>query len=385
MFVASLFSLAALLVYAPILDGGFIWDDADFIVENPLNRDPGGLWKIWASFTANDYWPLTYSAFWLEWRLWGTAVRGYHLVNVLLHVTAACLLAAIFRRLAVRGWWLAALLFVVHPVNVECVAWMAQQKTLLATVLLFAATLAFLRARTRPGVWNADDTLALAAFALALLAKTSVVTFPIAIVGWEWFRRRLDATAVARSTPFFVAALIGGLLTIACNAAHETGVVHDKTLADRIAGAFMAVWSYIGKAILPVNLCFVYPRWQIDPGSMAGWLPALACAGTAALVASLPKSIGGPLAAGVGWYVVMLAPAVGIVDIYFLSYAPVADHYQYQSLPGILAAVVHLATLAFTRIAAHAASSGGVWWRGAGVAACAATTIALASAARARA
>ena len=81
LFVASLFSLAALLVYAPILDGGFIWDDADFIVENPLNRDPGGLWKIWASFTANDYWPLTYSAFWLEWRLWGSPL-GRHRPNL---------------------------------------------------------------------------------------------------------------------------------------------------------------------------------------------------------------------------------------------------------------------------------------------------------------
>lgn len=383
--IGVLLSAGALFVYAPALDGGFIWDDADFIVENPLNRDPGGLWKIWASFTANDYWPLTYSAFWLEWRLWGTAVRGYHLVNVVLHVTAGCLLAALLRGLAVQGWWLAALLFVVHPVNVECVAWIAQQKTLLATTLVFASALAYLRARSRPGAWNGGDTVALATFMLALLAKTSVVAFPFALLGWERLSRRIDRVALARTAPFFGAALLGGLLTLACNAVHETGTVHDKGLTERIAGAFAAAWFYLGKALVPVDLCFVYPRWRIDPGSVAGWLPAAAWAAAVAAWRALPRSVGRPLAAGLGWYLIMLAPATGIVDIYFLSYAPVADHYQYQSLPGILAAVVHLATLAFTRVAVNASSSGDRWWRVAGVAACAAATIALASAARARA
>ena len=377
-------SAGALFVYAPALDGGFIWDDADFVVENPLNRDPSGLLKIWASFTAPDYWPLTYSVFWLEWRLWGTAVRGYHLVNLCLHVTAGCLLAAILRRLSVRGWWLAAALFVVHPVNVECVAWIAQHKTLLATTLLFASALAYLRARSRPGAWNAGDAAALATFMLALLAKTSVVTFPFALLGWEWLSRRVDRAALARIVPFFGAALLGGALTLACNAVHETGTVHDKGLAERIAGAFRADWFYLGKALVPAELCFVYPRWRVDPWSVAGWLPAAAWATALAAVAALPRSFGRPLAAGLGWYLIMLAPATGIVDIYFLSYAPVADHYQYQSLPGVLAAVVHVAALAVSKLAAVLPASAG-WWRVGVAAACAAATLTLATAARARA
>lgn len=382
--VVATLAAAGWFVYAPALDGGFIWDDTDFILENPLNRDAGGLWKIWATFTAADYWPVTYSAFWLEWRLWGSAVRGYHLVNLALHVAAGGLLAAILHHLAVRGWWIVAALFVVHPVNVECVAWMAQQKTLLATTLLFASALAYLRARSRPGVWNGGDTAALAAFVLALLAKTSVVAYPCALLGWEWLHRRLDRVALARTAPFFAASLIGGALTIACNAFHETGTVHDKDLAERFAGAFAAAWFYLGKALVPNELCFVYPRWRIDPGSVVGWVPAAAWAAALAAVAALPQAFGRPLATGLAWYLIMLAPATGIVDIYFLSYAPVADHYQYQSLPGVLAAVVHVAALTFSQLAAHLPVTA-PWWRFTGAAACAAATITLATAARTRA
>lgn len=382
--VVATLAAAAWFVYAPALDGGFIWDDADFIFENPLNRDNGGLWKIWATFAAADYWPLTYSAFWLEWRLWGTAVRGYHLVNLALHVAAGGLLAAILCCLSVRGWWLAATLFVVHPVNVECVAWMAQQKTLLATTLLFTSALAYLRARSRPTVWNGGDTAALAAFVLALLAKTSVVAFPCALLGWEWLHRRIDRIALARTAPFFGAALIGGALTIACNALHETGTVHDKDLAERVAGAFAADWAYLLKAFVPKELCFVYPRWRIDPGSIVGWLPAAAWAAALAVVAVLPQPYRRPLAAGLGWYLIMLAPATGIVDIYFLSYAPFADHYQYQSLPGVLAAVVHVAAFTLSQLVAKLPAFA-TWWRLTGAAACAAATMTLAIAARTRA
>lgn len=340
--LALVLGASAVAVYFPCLRGELIWDDHYFIEDNPFNRDAAGLAAIWTTFTAADYWPLTYSAFWVEWRLWGAAVLPYHIVNLILHLTTGMLLAEILRRLAVRGWWLTALLFVVHPVNVECVAWIAQQKTLLATALLFAATLAFVVARSCPGTWNACDTLALVAFVLALLSKTSVVTFPIALLGYEQLTRRIDRTAIVRAAPFFIAALVGGLLTVACNAAHGTDVVHDRGLAERIAGAFTAGWFYLGKALVPIDLCFIYPRWHIAPGSITAWLPAAAWAGSLAGVVALSRWIGQPLLAGVGWYLVMLVPALGLIDIYFLSFAPAADHYQYQSLPGVLAAVVHV-------------------------------------------
>jgi tetratricopeptide (TPR) repeat protein/uncharacterized protein YhhL (DUF1145 family) len=334
---------AACVVYAPAIDGGLIWDDVQvFVTENPLNRDLAGLVAIWTSFKAVDYWPLAYSAFWVEWRLWGEHPRGYHLVNLGLHVQAAILLALLLRRLAVRGWWLAALLFVVHPVNVEAVAWISQQKTLLATTLMFASGLLYLRARQGARASDGVQFLASGVFALAMLAKTSVVAFPVALLGYEALDRGINRSTLMRLLPFFLVAIAGGALTLACNAAHDTGAVHDRGLAERVAGMGAAAWFYAYKAVWPTNLCFVYPRWDIDPWRASDWLPSLAwLAVLTAAWSAVSRSWGRATLAGLGWYLLMLAPASGIVDIYFLSYAPVADHYQYPALPGLLALISH--------------------------------------------
>jgi len=341
--LVAVLGTAACVVYAPAIDGGLIWDDVQvFVTENPLNRDLAGLVAIWTSFTAVDYWPLAYSAFWVEWRLWGADPRGYHLVNIGLHVQAATLLALLLRRLAVRGWWLAALLFVVHPVNVEAVAWISQQKTLLATTLMFASGLLYLRARQGLERRTGCELLASGVFALALLAKTSVVAFPVALLGYEALDRGINGATLMRLLPFFLVAIACGALTLACNAVHDTGVVHDRGLAERVAGMSAAAWFYACKAVWPTNLCFVYPRWDIDPWRARDWLPSLAWLAVLTVAwAAFSRSWGRATLAGLGWYLLMLAPASGIVDIYFLSYAPVADHYQYPALPGLLALITH--------------------------------------------
>ena len=348
---------AACVVYAPAIDGGLIWDDVQvFVTENPLNRDLSGLVTIWTSFAAVDYWPLVYSAFWVEWQLWGEAPRGYHLVNIGLHIGAATVLALVLRRLAVRGWWVAALLFVVHPVNVEAVAWISQQKTLLSTALMLASGLLYLRAGQGSGRRPGGDLPALAVFTLALLAKTSVVAFPVALLGYEALERGISRATLMRLLPFFLVAILGGSLTIACNAAHDTGAVHDRDLATRVAGMGAAGWFYAGKAVWPVDLCFVYPRWDIDPRRAVDWLPCLAWIIVLTVAYRGIRSWGRAVLAGVGWYLLMLAPASGIVDIYFLTYAPVADHYQYPALPGLLALLSHGLTVA--------AGRGIAWLRG---------------------
>ncbi|HEX3728608.1 MAG TPA: hypothetical protein VHV47_02300, partial [Opitutaceae bacterium] len=113
---------AALLAYLPALRGGFIWDD-DGHVTRPDLRSLGGLARIWTEPGATQqYYPVLHSAFWLEHRLWGDAPLEYHLLNVLLHATAACLFVALLRKLAVPGALLAGFLFALHPVGVESVA-----------------------------------------------------------------------------------------------------------------------------------------------------------------------------------------------------------------------------------------------------------------------
>src|ERR1700688_2028205 len=116
---AALLFCATLVAYLPALNGALLWDD-DGHVTSPELQSLHGLWRIWFDLGATQqYYPLLHSAFWVEHKLWGDAVLGYHLTNVLLQASAACLVVLIMRRLALPGAWLAAFIFVLHPVCVE--------------------------------------------------------------------------------------------------------------------------------------------------------------------------------------------------------------------------------------------------------------------------
>src|SRR5271157_527348 len=190
---ASLWWTAALILgltlacYWPALRGELVWDD-DAHVTRPEIRSVAGLWQIWSDLHATQqYYPLLHSAFWIEHRLWGDAPLGYHLINVLLHAAAACLLVLILRRLRVAGAWLAGLLFAVHPVCVESVAWISEQKNTLSLVFYLLAALAYLRFdRGRRRKWYA---LALGLFVLALLSKSVTAMLPGALLLVLFWRR----------------------------------------------------------------------------------------------------------------------------------------------------------------------------------------------------
>src|SRR5580658_10970351 len=125
---------ATLAAYFPALRGGLLWDDSSHLTKPGL-QSFHGLWRIWFELGATQqYYPLLHSAFWLEHRLWGDAVTGYHLTNVALHTAEACLVVLIVRRLALPGAWLAGFLFALSPTAVEAVAWISEQKSTLSAV-----------------------------------------------------------------------------------------------------------------------------------------------------------------------------------------------------------------------------------------------------------
>src|SRR6516162_7592770 len=128
----ALLLCATVVAYLPALSGGLLWDDNMHVTRADL-RSLHGLWRIWFDLGATQqYYPLLHSAFWLEHRLWGDAVVGYHLLNVALHAVSACLVVLIARRLGLAGAWLAGLVFALHPVAVEAVAWISEQKSTLS-------------------------------------------------------------------------------------------------------------------------------------------------------------------------------------------------------------------------------------------------------------
>jgi hypothetical protein len=142
MFLAIL--CVTLIAYLPALRGGILWDD-NMHVTRPDLRTVHGLWRIWFELgAAQQYYPLLHSAFWFEHCMWGDAVLGYHLTNVILHAGSAFLVAMIVRRLSLPGAWLAGFLFALHPVCVEAVAWISEQKSTLSGVFFLAAALAYL-------------------------------------------------------------------------------------------------------------------------------------------------------------------------------------------------------------------------------------------------
>src|SRR5580700_1088169 len=178
--------LAVLIAYAPALHGTRLWDDAAHITRPDL-QSVQGLWRIWSHLGATQqYYPLLHSAFWIEHRLWGDAVSGYHLVNIALHALSACLVVAIVRRLELPGAWLSGFLFALHPVCTEAVAWISEQKSTLSAFFYLAAALTYLsfdRTRRATSYWSAFFL-----FIPALLSKSITATLPAAILLVLWFR-----------------------------------------------------------------------------------------------------------------------------------------------------------------------------------------------------
>src|SRR5262249_49168718 len=129
-----------LLAYLPVLRAGFIWDDDRYVTQNVLLRSAAGLRTMWLSPSAMlQYYPLTHSAFWLQYQLWGLDAAGYHLVNVVLHGVSAIVLWRVLRRLEVPAAWLVAAVFAIHPVHVESVAWVSELKNVLSGLFYLLA------------------------------------------------------------------------------------------------------------------------------------------------------------------------------------------------------------------------------------------------------
>lgn len=328
---------ATILAYLPALKGGFIWNDSDYVTAPELQSGLG-FWRIWFELGATEqYYPFLHSAFWLEHKLWGDAAIGYHLINVLLHATSACLLAAILRRLAVPGAWLAAFVFALHPVYVESVAWISEQKNTLSLVFYLLAALGFLRfhaeRRPRSYVW------ATLLFAIGLLTKSVTATLPAALLVILWWRQgRIDLRReVVPLLPWFGLGAAMGLVSAYVEKVYigAQGSEFALTLLERSLLAGRIAWFYAGKLIWPSELIFIYPRWKIDPTQAWQWVFTI---GVFVLLASLwlmRKRSRAPLAAAL-FFGGSLFPTLGFFNVYAFIFSFVADHWQYLPSIGIV-------------------------------------------------
>src|SRR5262245_33136825 len=321
---------ATLVAYSPAWHGGVLWDDNAHLTRPDL-QSTAGLWRIWFEVGATQqYYPVTHSAFWIMHRLWGDATLGYHLVNIVLHTSSAWILAVILRRLAIPGALLAAVLFALHPVQVESVAWMTELKNTLSGVLYLSAALFYLRfdERRRPR----DYVAALILFVLGLLAKTvaAMLTPALLVVFW-WKRGTIEWRRDIRPlVPFFSVGVCAGLVTAwfetALNGAR--GIEFQLGLLDRLLIASRAICFYAFTLVWPFRLSFIYPRWEIDATAWRQYAYLIAVLGAFAICWLLRRRSRAPLAAML-IFCTSLVPALGFFDVYPFRYSFVADHFQY--------------------------------------------------------
>jgi len=328
--VCVLLALITLLVYLPAWDGKPIWDD-DAHLTKPELRSVHGLVRIWiAPGATQQYYPLVQSVFWVEHRLWGDSTLCYHLANIFLHALGALLLLKILCRLQVPGAYLAAAIFALHPIEVESVAWISELKNTLSGVFYLGAMLVYLKFdRTRAGKFYA---LALGLFVLGLMSKTVIATLPVALLVIFWWQRgklswRQDMWPLI---PFFVAGIGAGLFTawMERNLIGARGVDFNFSFIERVLIAGRAIWFYLGKLFWPVDLVFIYPRWNVNQAIW--WQYAFPVAALLLLVIlwRVSRRSRGPLAAAL-FFVGTLFPALGFFNVYPFRYSFVADHFQY--------------------------------------------------------
>jgi tetratricopeptide (TPR) repeat protein len=312
--------LTTFLIYLPAINGGLVWDD-DVNVTRPELQSLDGLYRIWfdpvATAANSQYYPLVHTAFWLEHKLWGDSYKGYHLVNIAWHSIAVLLVYSIVKRLQIPGALLAAAIFAVHPVMVESVAWMTEQKNTLSTVLYLSAMLFYL---------DFDES-----------RRRSPYFFALLVIIW-WRRGTISGRRdVLPLAPFFAFSVATGLMTVwvETKLVGAEGSEFELTFLQRFLLAGRDVWFYLGKLLWPTDLSFTYTRWNIDPSQWWQWTFSIAALVTTFALWAIRHRWRGPLAAWL-FFCGSLFPVLGFVNVYMFRFTFVADHLQYLPSLGII-------------------------------------------------
>ncbi|MCX5849043.1 MAG: tetratricopeptide repeat protein [Deltaproteobacteria bacterium] len=242
------------------------WDDDLYVYENPLVSE-GNLKDIFTKpADYNTYSPMVITSFALEWKLVNARPFLYHLDNLLLHLFCTALVWLLFRSLGLNVWWsgFAALLFGIHPLRVESVAWITERKDLLYALFYMAALLAYIRyiASGKSG----QLLLTFLFFTLSLLSKIQAVTLPFALVMLDWyFRRKICFKAIMEKVVFFAVSLIIGLLgsTFFIKNVYVTtdskAIANSFNFLEQIVLGVYAYAVFILKSVFPFAISTLYP------------------------------------------------------------------------------------------------------------------------------
>jgi len=341
----AFFPVMLLVAYSSVFSAGYIWDDDAYVLANQCLRSLEGLYSVWFEPSATpQYYPMVFTLFWIQFKLWGLAPFGYHLVNILLHSFNAILLYRVLKKLDIPSpVWIAAI-FALHPVQVESVAWITELKNVLSTFFYLLSFILYWQFREGS---KAQSRLlyaaSLLAFLLALFSKSVTGSLPAVILLLIWWKEgKILWRDVARLVPFFAMALVLGWNTARLEVSHvlASGAEWDFTLIERVLIAGRAICFYAGKLLWPYPLIFNYERWQIDATAWWQYLFPLAVIAVAAALWLMRGKIGRGALAGYLFFIGTLFPALGFFNLYPMRYSFVADHFQYVASIGFITLVV---------------------------------------------
>jgi protein O-mannosyl-transferase len=360
--------LAALCfaVYVPVsIWGGLVWQDDLRVTQNIFLWSWTGLGSAWAHPLAGWYRPLAQSILWAQHHYFGIHPLGYHLTSIFLHSLNAGLLWMVLRRLGIRGAWLGAALFAVHPIQVQSVAWISQQSHLVGTAFFLGAVWAFLRlSRIQPPPpeefapsaghdWEdllPDEPVArLYGLSLGLAIAASLsdpigIALPVVLLVLVWWKRGTVTRADwLRLAGFFAVAIAGAALVWVMVAGSHSidpmGNGPTLTVFQRLLVDARAIAWYAGTIACPFPLLFVYARWW--PISWASWQIAFPVGLIAVLLGAwgIRRWAGRGLLAAVLLFISLLLPGLGSVLGTSAPAIYVADHWAYLAVAIPAAAV----------------------------------------------
>ncbi len=327
--------LATLAVYFQAHQFDFVnFDDPEYVSANPHVR--GGLsadnivWALTSTESAN-WFPVTRLSHLVDGELFGLRSGWHHLTNVVIHGLAAAMLFAFLRR-ATKSLWpsaFVAFLFALHPLHVESVAWVAERKDVLSALCWFVALWGYVRYVERPTAgWY---MVVVAAFCLGLMAKPMIVTLPLVLLlvdVWPLGRK----PALKGKIPLFGLAAVGAVVTFVVQ--QQSGAVRELAwfpLGARVENALVSYVVYLWKTVYPTGLAVFYPY----PEGIPLWQAAASLAVLAAItIVALRQWRARPyMAVGWLWFLVTLAPVIGILQV---GAQARADRYMYVPMIGLL-------------------------------------------------
>jgi protein O-mannosyl-transferase len=339
---ALLIVAAGFWVFAPALRGDWLMDDDMYLTQNALLNDPARLWKIWfAPGSLIEYYPIEASAQAIQWYLWHTDTLGYHLTNLILHVLGALLVWRLLSKFGLHLAWLGGFLFAIHPAVVESVAWISEFKNTLSLPLFLLSMCAWIdyeeRGRSR------DYFLALVLFFIAMLCKISMAPFPLVILLYAWWKRgRAGWNDLKASAPFFAVSL--GLSAISISSGEWYLKTHlqsttNPPIGDFLAHLVLAGWSisfYFTQCVWPVKMLPIYPKWPVDPHALISFLPWLILGGVFCWLWIRRANWGRHALLGLGFFLINLAPFIGLTSVSYMRFTWVMDHFLYLPMIGLI-------------------------------------------------